>query len=396
MRVRLVKCIVSLGLLAALALMAMACGSDEKVVGEEAPFRIGVMDSVTGIGETYGRVAVEAKQLAVEEINAAGGVNGHMLELIIEDSKCNAQDSITAYKKLTDVDGVKIILGPSCSGAMLGAAPLAEDDGVVIFSGLTTNPDIANAGDYIFRTALSDIQVGTDTGNVLWADGIRRLATITEATDYAEGVRRTSVAQFEKRGGQVVSEERYNSDVTDFRTQLTKLLNEAPDALHIAAQSEFTAGTIVKQARELGYEGPIYGEAVTAGATALEIAGDAATGVKVISADIDPANNKGLEVLAKFRERYGYITLPWFIASAYDTVYIAAECLRQTNDDQDADGFRDCLYGITWSGGIGDSYSFDEDGEVVGLGNVVLEILPLAERSAENNGWKVLGTAPTE
>ena len=151
--------------------------------------------------------------------------------------------------------------------------------------------------------------MGTDTGNVLWADGIRRLATITEATDYAEGVRRTSVAQFEKRGGQVVSEERYNSDVTDFRTQLTKLLNEAPDALHIAAQSEFTAGTIVKQSRELGYEG---------------------------------------------------------------------------------------LYGITWSGGIGDNYSFDEDGEVVGLGNVVLEILPLAERSAENNGWKVLGTAPTE
>ena len=114
----------------------------------------------------------------------------------------------------------------------------------------------ANAGDYIFRTAMSDIQVGTDTGNVLWADGIRRLATITEATDYAEGVRRTSVAQFEKRGGQVVSEERYNSDVTDFRTQLTKLLNEAPDALHIAAQSEFTAGTIVKQARELGYGAP--------------------------------------------------------------------------------------------------------------------------------------------
>ena len=194
----------------------------------------------------------------------------------------------------------------------------------------------------------------------------------------------------------MVSEERYQSAATDFRTQLTKLLNEAPDALHVAAQSEFTGGTIVKQARELGYEGPIYGEIVTAGTTALEIAGDAATGVKVIAPDIDPANNKGLEVIAKFRERYGDVTLPWFIASAYDTVYITAECLRQTHDDQDADGFRDCLYGITWSGGIGDNYSFDEDGEVVGLGNVVLEILPLVERSAENNGWKVLGTAPTE
>ena len=90
----------------------------------------------------------------MDEINAAGGINGRMLELIVEDSKCNAQDSITAYNKLTDVDGVKIILGTSCSGAMLGAAPLAEADGVVLFSGLATNPDIANAGDYIFRTAM--------------------------------------------------------------------------------------------------------------------------------------------------------------------------------------------------------------------------------------------------
>ena len=169
---------------------------------EEAarPFRIGVMESVTGPGETYGNVAVQAKQMAVEEINAAGGVNGRKIELIVEDSKCNAQDSITAYRKLTDVDGVKIILGTSCSGAMLGAAPLAEEDGVILFSGLATNPDIANAGDYIFRTSMSDAQLGVDTGNTVWADGLRTLATITEATDYAEGVRRTSVEQFEKLG----------------------------------------------------------------------------------------------------------------------------------------------------------------------------------------------------
>ena len=67
-------------------------------------------------------MAIQAKQMAVNEINAAGGINGRMLELVVEDSKCNAQDAITAYNKLTDVDGVKIILGTSCSGAMLGAA----------------------------------------------------------------------------------------------------------------------------------------------------------------------------------------------------------------------------------------------------------------------------------
>ena len=360
------------------------------------PFVIGVMESITGPGETYGQVAVQAKQMAVDEINAAGGINGRELKLVVEDSKCAAQDAITAYNKLTDVDGVKIILGTSCSGAMLGAAPLAEADGVVLFSGLATNPDIANAGDYIFRTAMSDQQLGIDTGNVMWADGIRTVATITEATDYAEGVRRTSVEQFEKLGGAVVGEERYASDITDFRTQLTKLLGADPDAIHIASQSEFTGGTVIKQLDELGYDGPIYSEIVPVGTTALEIAGDAATGLKAIIADIDPANAKGQEVLANFRERYDYLTLPWYLGSAYDDVYIAAECLKQTNDDQDADGFRDCLYDITWSGAIGDNYGFDEMGEVTGLANLVIEVLPTGERTDANQGYLVLGPAPSE
>ncbi len=393
-------------LLAALALLAslvIACGGDGAADAEKdmeeaelPPFKIGVMESLTGPGETYGSVAVQAKQMAVEEINAAGGINGRMIELIVEDSKCSAQDAITAYNKLTDVDGIKIILGTSCSGAMLGAAPLAEADGVILFSGLATNPDIANAGDYIFRTSISDALLGVDVGNTMWADGVRNLATISETTDYAEGVRRTSVAQFEKRGGTVVAEERYGSDTTDFRTQLTKLLAENPDALLLAAQSEFTGGTIIKQVRELGFEGQIYADIVPVGATALEIAGDAAAGTKAILADISPNNAKGQEVLANFRAKYDYVTLAWYLGSAYDDVYITAECLKQTNDDQDADGMRDCLYAITWTGAIGENYSFDENGEVVGLTNVVVEVLPVAERTPDNQGYKVLGSAPTE
>ena len=391
MRISTVKWAVLLGLMAIPVLALVACGGDD---GDA--FRIGVMESLTGPGETYGTVANQAKQLAVDEINAAGGINGRMLELVVEDSKCNAQDAITAYNKLTDVDGVKIILGTSCSGAMLGAAPLAEEEGVVLFSGLATNPDIAEAGDYIFRTAMSDAQLGIDTGNLLWADGIRTLATINESTDYAEGVRRESVAQFEKRGGTVVAEERYPTDTTDYRSQLTKLLNENPDALHVAAQAEFAGGTIVKQARELGFEGPIYSDVVAVGTTALEIAGDAATGLKAVSADLDPSNNKAQEVLKSFREKYDYITLPWYIGSAYDDVYITAECLKKTGDDQDADGFRDCLYDITWSGAIGDKDSFDSKGEVVGLSNLVVQVLPTAERTEDNQGYKVLGGAPTQ
>ena len=389
MRLMSWKWVAGMVLLLILTQAIIACeASDDE--GADGPFRIGVMESLTGPGETYGTVAVRAKQMAADEINAAGGIDGRMLELIVEDSKCGAQDAISAYKKLTSVDGMKIILGTSCSGAMLGVAPLAEADGVVLFSGLASNPDIAQAGDYIFRTQISDIEVGINTGNVLWADGIRRLATITEETDYAEGVRRTSVAHFREKGGEVVAEERYASDITDFRSQLTKLLAQRPDALHVAPQSEFAAGAIVKQARELGYDRPIYGETITVGTIALDIAGDAATGLKAITAAPDPDNEKAQEVLANFRERYSSVTLPWHLGSAYDDVYIAAECLRQTNDDQDADGFRDCLYGITWSGAIGHDYSFDENGEVVGLSRVVVEVLPPEERTPENFGYKVL------
>ena len=371
------------------ASLSLACGG----ASESPPYRIGVMESLTGPGESYGTVASQAKQMAAAEINAAGGVDGRMLELVVEDSQCSAQGAVAAYRKLTAVDGMRIILGTSCSSAMLGAAPLAEADGVVLFSGLASSPDIANAGDYIFRTQISDVEVGIGTGNLLWADGARRLATITESTDYAEGVRRTTVGQFESLGGQVVASERYASDVTDFRSQLSKLIAAEPEALHLAPQSEFTAGTIMKQARELGYQGPVYAETISVGTTALEIAGDAATGMKAIISDLAPDNEKGQQVLSNFRERHDYITLPWHLSSAYDNVYIAAECLRQTGDDQDADGFRDCLYGITWSGAIGDNYSFDANGEVVGLSRVVVEILPPAQRTPDRK-YEVLGPAP--
>ncbi len=362
----------------------------------EEPFVIGAMDALTGVAESYGNPLHQAKLLAVEEINAAGGINGRMLELIVEDSKCAAQDAITAYNKLTDVDGVKIILGTTCSGSMLGAAPLAEKDGVILFSASATSPDIASAGDYIFRTAINDLRLGIDMGNTLWVDGVRSIATITESTDYAEGTRRAAVARFEELGGSVVAAEGYSSDVIDFRSQLTKLFSENPDALLLAAQGEASGGTIIKQARELGYDGPIFSEIVPTGPDALSIAGDAATGLKAIVPNPELTSASGKEFLKNFKARYGAVaSLPWFQGSAYDDVYIAAECLKRTNDDQDAAGFRDCLYGLTWSGAIGDNYSFDESGDVIGLSNVVIEVLPTAERTEDNLGYRVLGPSPT-
>ena len=362
----------------------------------QEPFVIGAIDSLTGVGETYGVPLSQSKLLAVEEINAAGGINGRMLKLVIEDSKCTANDAIIAYNRLTDVEGIKIILGATCSGGILGAAPLAEKDGVLLFSPSSTSLDITNAGDYIFRTAINSLQVGIGIGNTLWADGVRKLTTITESTDYVEGIRRPAVGQFEQLGGSVVAAERYSSDVIDFRSQLTKLFNERPNALLVAAQGEASGGTVVKQARELGYDSPIYSEVVPTGPNALRIAGEAATGLRAVVPNPDLDTTIGKDFLANYKTRYGVVApWPWFQGSAYDNVYIAAECLRQTNDDQDADGFRDCLYNLTWSGAIGDNYSFDENGDVVGVSHVLIEVLPAAERTDGNLGYRILGPPPT-
>ena len=391
-------------------LMLIGCGSDDTTdsnanaprtdspggTGEEGqPFVIGGLDSLTGLGESYGVPFSQSKFMAVEEINAAGGINGRMLKLIVEDSKCTANDAITAYRRLTEVEGIKIILGATCSSATLGVAPLAEKDRVILLSPSSTSPDITTAGDYIFRTALNSLKVGTDIGNTLWVDGVRRLATITEATDYAEGIRSTTVAQFEKLGGAVVAEESYSSEVIDFRSPLTKMIGENPDAVFLSAQSETSGGTIVKQARELGYEGPIYSDVVTTGPGALSISGDAATGMKAIVPNPDLTTSAGKDLLANYKARFNVpASWPWFQGSAYDGVYIAAECLRQTNDDQDSDGFKDCLYGLTWSGAIGDNYGFDENGDVVGVSNVLIEVLPTHERTDENLGYRIVGHPP--
>ena len=290
----------------------------------------------------------------------------------------------------------QIILGASCSGATLGVAPLAEEDGVIVLSPSSTSPDITDAGDYIFRTAINSLKVGTDIGNTLWSEGARRIVTITEATDYVEGIRRTAVRRFEELGGVVLAAESYSTEVLEFRTQLTKLFAENPDALLLGAQGEVSGGTIVKQARELGYDGPIYSEVVPTGSNALIIAGEAATGLKAVVPNPDLATDIGKDFLVQYRERFGIPAVwPWFQGSAYDGVYIAAECLRQTNDDQDAAGFRDCLYNLTWSGAIGDNYSFDENGDVVGVSHVLVEVLPVSERTEENLGFRNLGPAPT-
>ena len=384
-------------ILAAAAIACVSATGDVDVdvaVDTGRPYRIGVMDSLTGAGETYGTAIWQAKQLAADEINAAGGINGRMLELVVADGMCNAAGATAGYRRLTDVSGVKIILGASCSTSTLTAAPLAQADGVAMLSASATHPDVAGVGDYIFRTALSGRQVGIAAGNAMWADGVRNLATITENTDYARGLNEVAAARFAELGGSITAAEMFESGRTDFTPLLESLMASNPDAIYLVPQSDQSGGSVIRDARAVGYDGPIYAEVVTMGRESLNIAGDAAVGVKAVMVALPDDRPKVRELMTSFAARYGYTPQPWFVSSAYDTVYLASECLKQTGDDQDAAGFRDCLNDITWSGVISDDYSFDADGEIVGLSPSIVEPLPVAERTPANHGIRITGPAP--
>ena len=162
--------------------------------------------------------------------------------------------------------------------------------------------------------------------------------------------------------------ERYGSDVTDFRSQLTKLLRADPDALHTSAPVRVRGGDYHSNRHGSWVtRAPIYAETISVGTTALEVAGEAATGHEGHYRRPGPRQQEGAGGPGQLPESATTTSRCHGIwGQRTTTCTIAAECLKQTNDDQDADGFRDCMYGITWSGAIGDNYSFDANGEVRG------------------------------
>ena len=316
-----------------------------------------------------------------------------MLELVVEDSQCSLEVAGQAAERLTQDHNVKIVLGTTCGGPMQSFAHRRD---LVLLSSRGGSRNAVNGNENFFSTAIDLEQRLIATGNVLWNDGHQTLAAMSFDGDFARSRIATVVEQYESRGGQVVGGGHFDLRETEFAELLKDVLSQNPDALYVGDALSISLSEIVKQARELGYEGRIYGrfDGETL-AHVLAIAGEEAVGMRGILADFAPGDEKGHEFVAKFRERYGYVPKSaWNAAGAYDNVYMVAECLGQTEDDQDVDGMQECLSGISFSGVLGDEYGFKEGGYVDGISPVVVEVLPEGERTEENNGYRVLRSVP--
>jgi branched-chain amino acid transport system substrate-binding protein len=325
------------------------------------PIKIGFSAPLSGSLGTWGEPDMQGVALAVKEINAAGGINGRPLEVIYEDDQCDAKVAASAMNKFATVDKVTAVVGTICSGTTLAAAPIAEQNGIVLVSIGSSHPKITTAGDYIFRVWPSDSFQGEILAKHLWDEGYKNIAILSINSDYAQGVEQVFTSEYEKLGGKVVIAEHYAVGTTDMRTELSKIRAAKPDAILVLQHEE--APTIHRQMRELSINQQVFGTETYDSAPLREAAKGAMTGAIYSMPAFDEENVKIKEFKENYRKEYGKDPIQTIVAAyGYDTMNIIAGCLKK---DATSQGLKDCLYTIQNYEGVGGTISFDQNGDIL-------------------------------
>lgn len=226
------------------------------------PIKVGMYGSSTGAQAAYGKSSLQGIQIAVDEINASGGVLGRKIELISGDTQSKAEDAATVVTKLVQQDRVVAVLGEVASSNSLAAAPICQRASIPMISPASTNEKVTQVGDYIFRVCFIDPFQGQVMAKFAAGDRIKakRVAILTDTkSDYSVGLTRTFTEAFTKAGGQIAGEPlNYSQGDQDFRAQLTQIKSRNVDALFVPGYYN-DVGVIIKQARDLGITVPVLG-----------------------------------------------------------------------------------------------------------------------------------------
>lgn len=236
------------------------CGSKES--GDT--IKVGANFELTGNVANYGNATIEGLQLAIEEANEAGGINGKKIELVSVDDKSEAAESINAATKLISDDDVKIIVGPATTGLVLAETQTATDAKVPIIAPCATSPEATvengKVKPYVFRSCFIDPQQGEVMATFAAKELKAKTAVIyvDNSSDYSKSLAKVFREKFEAAGGKVVMEEAFLQKDQDFKATLTKLKTANADVMFVPAYYE-EVGKIVKQAREMGINSAILG-----------------------------------------------------------------------------------------------------------------------------------------
>jgi branched-chain amino acid transport system substrate-binding protein len=317
---------------------------------------------LTGFAAADGNSALTGAELAVEQANAEGGVNGEMVELVVLDDQASPKQAGPVATKMIEQQGVKVGVSGSYSGATRAAAGVYQAAGVPYIAAYAVHPEITRAGEYVFRTSFVG-EVQGRAGAKLLGDmmGKKKVVLITLKNDFGKSL----AAGFKEAAGQfgveIVNEYEYGIKDRQFGPIVSKVKSDGPDAIY-ASGYFFTAGPLVSQLRAAGVQVPVIGQEGYDSEKFIEIAGAASEGV-IITTSLDrdsdaPATKDFIEA---FEKKAGF-GADMVAASAHTAVRIAIAALRQAGVD-DPKALRDAIAGSKLEASTG-MISFNDLGEV--------------------------------
>ena len=349
-------------LVALMVVSLLFCVSCNKKESSSDSIKIGFIGPLTGDYANYGTLCKQAVQMAVEEINAKGGINGVQIKLYAEDSEGDSQKALAAMEKLSSSDGVCAVIGPVLTGESFSVAERAQAEGIVIITPSASHKDITNVGDYIFRTTPSDGLQGEVAGKYWYQVlGYRKLAVLYAKNDYSQGLYESMSEAFSEDGGEIVATETFMVGDKDFKTQLTNLKNTDAEAIYIP---DYTAemAQILEQAAQLGIDKPFLSSDGFLSEEIYTLAGQYTDGVVyTASAKIEES-----DLTKIFKENY---TAKWgvgpdsFASNAYDATYILASVIEKVGTDRKA--IKEGMQQVKDFEGVNGIINFAENGDLV-------------------------------
>ena len=350
---------ISKDLLAAVVGVAACLAS---LSGHADTIKVGFNVPLTGFAAADGKSARIGAELAVEQVNAAGGINGRNLELVIYDDQASPKESAPLAAKLITQDEVVAGISGSYSGATRAAATIYQENGTPYISAYAVHPDITRSGDYVFRTSfMGEVQGRAGAKLVGEMMGKKRVSVITLANDFGKSLEAGFKEKAGEYGIEILGEYDYSIKDREFGPIVSKVKAESPDAIY-ASGYFFTAGPLVTQLREAGVTAPVIGQEGYDGEMFIKIAGDAAEGV-IITTSLDRDSNDPLAraFITGFQAKSGY-PADMVSASTHTAVLVLAEALKQV-DPSDKAALRQAIASTSINAATG-NISFNKLGEV--------------------------------
>ncbi len=315
-------------------LLLTGCGP--KNGAEPDTIKIGNYAAITGKDGTFGDSSTKATRLAIDEINAAGGVLGKQIQLVVEDTQSKPGEAATVAKKLITRDRVVALIGEVTSSRSLEGAGVAQAFKTPMLTPSATNPAVTATGDYIFRACFIDPFQGAVLATFAKDKlNVRRAALLTSTSSaYSTGLGDVFREQFRRDGGEIVSDQKFAEGDKDFKAQLTAIKASNPEVLFVPAYYTEVA-LIARQARELGITVPLLGGDGWEAPELLEIAGDAMEGCYYSTHySAESPDPKIQAFVKKYRDRFDNRTPDGMAALGYDAAYIMVDAIRRAGSTE--------------------------------------------------------------